>query len=93
MDPYEFGKGVEEGEEFYAWLMDQMPGWIFTGFDDGSGSTALVGDTRKKGERLRDIALAMNKKGYSVDIAYGKEGELMWNGLLRGAKAEAMARV
>lgn len=92
MDPYEFGKSVEAGEVFYGWLMDQMPGWIFTGFDDGSGATALEGDLRKKGERLRDIALVMNEKGYAIDIAYGEAGELMWNGLLRGAEAEAMAQ-
>ena len=28
----------------------------------------------------------------NIDIGYGKEGELMWNGLLRGDKAEALAR-
>ena len=44
-----------------------------------------------KGERLRDIGYAMNEKGYNIDVGYGEAGEWMWNGLLRGAEAEAVA--
>ncbi|MDO4549219.1 MAG: hypothetical protein Q4D04_14095 [Clostridia bacterium] len=89
-DPYELFDTFAEGESFYSGLIEEIPGWIFTGFDDNSGS--IEGDTRYKGERLRDVAMVMNENGHCVDIAYGEAGELMWNGLLRGVSAEAMAQ-
>ena len=91
-EPYHVYKDVELGEEKYAELLDLMPTWIFAGMDDGSGLGCLgEDDTRNKGERLRDIGLAMIEKGYDIDMAYGENGELMWNGLLRGEEAEAVA--
>lgn len=90
-EPYHVYGDEALGEEMYGKMIDEMPGWIFAGLDDGSGATALEGDTRKKGERLHDIVMNMNEKGYNVDLAYGEDGELMWNGLLRGAAAEALA--
>ena len=33
----------------------------------------------------------MNTNGFNLEIAYGKDGELMWNGLLRGDKASKLA--
>jgi len=89
-DPYHAFK--EQGQEKFALLLKAMPGWFFDGLDDPTGAGVLgPGDTRFKGERLRDIAAIMNKSGSNIDVAYGKEGELMWNGLLRGEKAAKLA--
>jgi predicted peptidase len=91
-DPYHAFKGLKLGEEQFSTMLKLMPGWFFTGFTDGSGAGSLgPGDTRVKGERLRDIADILNKRGMNIEVGYGREGELMWNGLLRGAKAEALA--
>jgi predicted peptidase len=91
-DPYHAFKSLKAGEDNFAIMLKAMPGWFFTGFTDGSGAGSLgADDKRLKGERLRDIAEILNKKGMNIDIGYGKEGELMWNGLLRGAKAEQLA--
>jgi predicted peptidase len=99
---YERGGGTEvpgsedhrvRSEGNYGRMMDKMPTWFFAGLTDGSGAGILgAEDTRAKGERLRDIAIYMNNKGYNIDIAYGNAGELMWNGLLRGAPAEKQAQ-
>lgn len=75
-------------EEEYGAIMDEMATWSFIGLTDGAGS---AGDSRLKGERLRDFGYLMNEKGYNVEVGYGEEGELMWNGLLRGAEAEKVA--
>jgi predicted peptidase len=92
-DPYHAFKDLKLGEDNFATMLKAMPGWFFAGFTDGSGVGSLgPDDTRLKGERLRDIAEIMNKRGMNIDIGYGKEGELMWNGLLRGDKAEQFAR-
>lgn len=91
-DPYHAFRSIKAGEASFAAMLDMMPGWFFTGLTDGSGAGILgPEDTRMKGERLRDIARIMNSRGYNIDIAYGEEGELMWNGLLRGEKAERIA--
>ncbi|MDH3265914.1 MAG: hypothetical protein OEM25_03005 [Gammaproteobacteria bacterium] len=91
-DPYHAFKDVQLGEDNFATMLNEMPGWFFSGLTDGSGAGSLgAGDTRLKGERLRDIAEVMNKRGMKIDIGYGKEGELMWNGLLRGDDAEQLA--
>ena len=92
-DPYHAFKDLKLGEDNFATMLKTMPGWFFAGLTDGSGAGSLgPGDLRLKGDRLRDIAEIMNKRGLNVDVAYGKEGELMWNGLLRGDKAEQLAR-
>lgn len=92
-DPYHAFGSLEAGEESFATMLGLMPGWFFAGLTDGSGAGRLgPDDTRLKGERLRDIAEIMNNKGMNIDIGYGDDGELMWNGLLRGAKADQLAR-
>jgi predicted peptidase len=92
-DPYHAWKDVKLGEDRFAALLKAAPGWFFAGFTDGSGAGSLgPGDTRVKGERLRDVAELMNARGMNVDVGYGREGELMWNGLLRGEAAERMAQ-
>lgn len=91
-DPYHVFKDTELAEEKFGEILDLMPSWLFAGLTDGSGAGCLgEEDTRLKGERLRDIGLIMNEKGYNIDIAYGENGELMWNGLLRGPEAEQLA--
>ncbi|MDH4124652.1 MAG: hypothetical protein OEW64_09625 [Gammaproteobacteria bacterium] len=91
-DPYHAFKSLQSGEDNFASMLNMMPGWFFSGLTDGSGSGSLgPDDTRLKGERLRDIAEVMNRKGMNIDIGYGKEGELMWSGLLRGDAANELA--
>ena len=91
-DPYHAFRDVEKGEEAFATMLNTMPGWFFAGLTDGSGAGILgPDDKRLKGERLRDIAEVMNARGMHIDVGYGEEGELMWNGLLRGAEAEHLA--
>lgn len=91
-EPYHVFKDEALGQEKYGEIMDLMPSWLFAGLTDGSGAGCLgAEDTRLKGQRLLDIGRAMNEKGYNIDIAYGENGELMWNGLLRGAEAESAA--
>lgn len=90
-DPYHAYKDLKLGEEKFEEMLELMPGWFFAGLTDGSGAGVIKNDTRYKGERLRDIANLMNKQGFNINIAYGKEGELMWNGLLRGDKANKLA--
>lgn len=91
-DPYHVFKDTDLAEEKYGEILELMPSWLFAGLTDGSGAGCLgEEDTRLKGERLRDIGNIMNEKGYNIDIAYGKDGELMWNGLLRGEEAEMVA--
>lgn len=91
-DPYHAFGSLKAGEENFATMLDLMPGWFFSGLTDGSGAGVLgPEDTRKKGERLRDLAKIMNDRGSNIDIGYGTEGELMWNGLLRGTDAEREA--
>lgn len=92
-DPYHAFKDLKLGEDNFATMLKIMPGWFFAGLTDGSGAGSLgPNDTRLKGDRLKDISEIMNKKGMNIDIGYGKEGELMWNGLLRGDKAEQLAK-
>ena len=89
---YHTFKNVQIGEENMAKIYDLMPFWMFAGLTDGSGAGALgVEDTRLKGQRLLDQTNNLIAAGYNFDIAYGEAGELMWNGLLRGAPAEALA--
>jgi len=80
-------------EDRFSTIMDDLPGWYFAGLNDASGSP-VSGDplARYKGERLRDLGLLMNTRGHKVDVSWGEKGELMWNGILRGTKAEIMAR-
>jgi predicted peptidase len=92
-DPYHAFKELKLGEDNFATLLKAMPGWFFAGLTDGSGAGSLgPNDTRLKGDRLRDIAEIMNRRGMNIDVGYGNDGELMWNGLLRGDKAEQLAR-
>ena len=92
-DPYHAYRSTQSGEDKLAILLKTIPGWFFAALNDPTGTGILgAADTRLKGERLRDIAAVMNKKGFNVDVAYGKEGELMWNGLLRGEKATKLAQ-
>jgi predicted peptidase len=91
-DPYHAYKDLKAGQDEFARLLRAMPGWFFAGLRDPTGAGVLgPADTRSKGERLRDVAALMNKDGANIDIAYGTDGELMWNGLLRGDKAGALA--
>jgi predicted peptidase len=93
-DPYHAYKDVKAGQDEFARLLKSMPGWFFAGLRDPTGAGILgPSDTRFKGERLRDVAALTNAQGLSIDIAYGAEGELMWNGLLRGDKATKLADV
>ena len=91
-DPYHAYRSAKLGEENFATLLKTLPGWFFAALQDTTGLGILgATDTRLKGERLRDIALLANKDGFNIEIGYGREGELMWNGLLRGQKASKMA--
>jgi predicted peptidase len=91
-DPYHAFRSLKSGEDNFATLLKTMPGWFFASLNDVTGAGSLgPTDTRLKGERLRDAAALMNKNGFDVEIGYGKEGELMWNGLLRGDKANKLA--
>lgn len=91
-DPYHAWKDVKVGEAQFSRLLKTMPGWFFAGLTDPTGAGSLgAADTRFKGERLRDIAVVANAAGEHIDIAYGTEGELMWNGLLRGERATRLA--
>lgn len=92
-DYYHTFKDVALAEEKAADILSYMPSWSFAGLTDGSGAGCLgEEDTRLKGERLRDIGYALNERGCKIDVGYGEEGELMWNGLLRGEKAEELAK-
>lgn len=92
IDPYSSFKSREAGESRYAEVLKDLPGWFFSSWEDPTGLGALgPDDTRMKGDRMRDISLLMNKNGANIEIGYGKEGEQMWNGRLRGAKAEKLA--
>jgi len=71
-------------------VLDSCPNWFFCGLLDATGRDPL-GD-RRKGERLRDQAYLVNKDGYKIDVAYGEEGELMWNGMFRDKQADALAQ-
>ena len=76
----------------FAQILKLLPGWFFAGLMDPTGLGAFgPSDHRFKGERLRDTAEWANQNGFHVDIAYGKDGEWMWNGMLRGEKANIMA--
>ena len=91
-DPYHAFKDLKLGEDNFATMLKTMPGWFFAGLTDGSGAGSLgPNDTRLKGDRLRDIAGIDEPAGMNIDIGYGREGELMWNGLLRGERAEQLA--
>lgn len=91
-DPYHAFQDKELAEANMAQMLDAMPGWFITGFTDYSGEGCLgEDDTRSKGERLRDIGEIMNEQGYHINIGYGENGELMWNGMLRGEEAAEMA--
>jgi predicted peptidase len=91
-DPYHAYRDAKVAEEKLAILLKTAPAWFFAGLNDPTGTGILgAADTRLKGERLRDIAAVMNRRGFNVDVAYGKEGELMWNGLLRGEQASQLA--
>jgi predicted peptidase len=92
-DPYHAYTDLKLGEGNFATVLQAMPGWFFSGLTDATGAGSLgPSDSRLRGERLKDVAEIMNKRGMDIDIGYGKEGELMWNGLLRGDKAEQLAR-
>lgn len=92
-EPYHVFMDEELAQEKFGEILDILPSWLFAGLTDGSGAGCLgEDDTRLKGERLRDLGFIMNENGYNIDIAYGENGELMWNGLLRGEEAEEIAR-
>ena len=91
-DPYHAYKDVKIGQDAFARLLKTLPGWFFAGLTDPTGAGVLgPADTRFKGERLRDVAVLANSDGANIDIGYGNDGELMWNGLLRGDKATKLA--
>jgi predicted peptidase len=91
-DPYHAFKGLAVGQWAFLRLLNTLPGWFFSGLTDPTGSGVLgPEDTRFKGERLRDAALLANRDGANIDIAYGQDGDLMWNGLLRGDEATQLA--
>lgn len=91
-DTYGAYKDLKVGQDKFATLLKTLPGWFFDGLDDPTTAGVLgPSDTRFKGERLRDLAELMNKNGSNIEVAYGKEGELMWNGLVRGEKATKLA--
>jgi predicted peptidase len=91
-DPYHAWKSAKVGEENFAALLKTLPGWFFAGAQDTTGLGILgAEDKRLKGERLRDVSAMANQNGANIEIGYGKDGELMWNGLLRGTPATRMA--
>lgn len=79
-DTYGEELAAQKAEE----LFDLMPIWMFAGYLDDSGNGA-------KGIRLSKIADELNAGGANITVGYGEDGELMWNGLLRGEEAEALA--
>ena len=72
-------------------VLDSGPAWFFCGLLDETGRDPL-GLDRRKGERLRDIAYLANADGYKIDVGFGEEGELMWDGMFRGKEADALAQ-
>ena len=59
--------------------------------DEPTPAVVLASSIHGVDADLRDIAEIANRRGMNVEIGYGREGELMWNGLLRGPKAEQLA--
>lgn len=92
-DPYTVYKDRELAAEKMAMFFEEMPCWWFTGYEDNSRTAAEGIDTWLKGERLA-IAAADIQEEYGIPVydGYGENGELMWNGQLRGAKAEQLAK-
>ncbi len=92
-EPYHVYADEELAHEMTAPMLETTPTWIFAGLTDDSGHGVLgADDTRMKGDRLIDYANTMTELGYAFDVAYGENGELMWNGMLRGRDAEALAQ-
>ncbi len=77
--------GEEDASQKARELFDLMPIWMFAGYLDDSGNGA-------KGIRLNKIANELNASGSNITVAYGENGELMWNGMLRGTEAEQLAQ-
>lgn len=77
--------GEEDASQKARELFDLMPIWMFAGYLDDSGNGA-------KGIRLSKIANELNANGSNITVAYGEDGELMWNGMLRGTEAEQLAQ-
>ena len=91
-DPYTIYKDREVAAEKMAMFFEEMPCWWFTGYEDNSRTAAEGIDTWLKGERLAICAADIQEKyGIPVYDGYGEEGELMWNGQLRGAAADGLA--
>ena len=91
-DAYSAFKGQKVGGDEFSAILKVMPGWFFASLEDPTGAGLLgPNDRRYKGERLRDISELMNKNGFNIEIGYGHDGELMWNGLLRGDKENRLA--
>lgn len=84
-----YAERMQTAEDTFARILDETPGWFFAGLMDSTGTVSGDPLARRKGERLRDIGYVMEERGYNVDVAWGEEGELMINGLLRGEKAAA----
>ncbi len=91
-DPYTVYKDRDLAAEKMAMFFEEMPCWWFTGYEDNSRTAAEGIDTWLKGERLV-IAASDIEENYGIPVynGYGENGELMWNGLLRGPEAEEMA--
>lgn len=75
-----------EAKAKFAQVFDTMPAWFIVTEDDYSGTSKVPGDKRYKNQRLLDTFNELNAEGYNINIA---KDEDMWNGLLRGPKAEA----
>ena len=86
-----FAEKAKGTEDKFARIMETLPGWYFNGLSDGSGNQADDPLARKKGERMRDLGFVMVERGFKVDVGWGQSGEQMWNGMVRGRKAEAEA--
>lgn len=91
-EPYDVWGQAQLAENNFGKIVQALPSWHFVEFNDRT-SVGVLGkaDLRLKGDRFMDAAKVLNKRGLNIDIAYGTDGELMWNGLLRGKKAEQLA--
>lgn len=94
-DPRHVYDNDEDAIKYYQDIASLMPTWEFAGFADTTGAGGAFGKETfvGKGERLAYLGHLLNDEyGCNFEIA---DGDLSWNGYLRGeaARKEAEAQV
>ncbi len=73
-------------------VLDEVPSWFFVGYSDRSGNVYMTeNDDADRGIRILEQLGTMQDLGYDIFLGYDEEGELMWDGTLRGEEAEKQA--